>query len=232
MVCYVTVVLDWVQCVDPGPEGTSYHGLMKFEQTQAAEILGPFFVENALSDIPVFGPRKANVGAITDDALQKGVPVDDTLVDEVASGVPLPDSFRVATTVAEKLTALRRHIWGIKLPNLAEQGNIQQVSDPMMLLKLQDDASEEPSRQSSRFLHDCLLNTTMETAGFQKVAQSVLDNVMLLRAKEKYLFDCRVNRAVVDDDPWLKGVWGWVEGAVLVLTFYSAALQTLTKPRR
>lgn len=205
---------------------------MKFEQNQAAETLGHFFVEHALSDIPIFGSDKANVDTITDDAMQNGAPEDDILVDGMANAVSLPETFTAATTVAEKLKALRCYKWEITRPNFAEQDNIQQVYDPMMLLKLQDDDPDEPSKQSSRSLHDCLLKTTMETTGFPKAAQAVLDNVMLLRAKERYLFDCRVNQAVVDDDPWLKGVWGWMEGIVLALTLYSAVLQTLIQFRR
>lgn len=194
-------------------EGTSYHNLMKFEPGQATETLGPFFVEHALSDIPVFGPGKADVGAIADEATQSDAPEDELLVDQTASTVPLPEAFTRADTVAEKLKALRQYIWSSTHPEAVEKLTSQQISGHMELLSLQD-SPEDPSKQSSRSLHETLLKSTMETAGFPKAAQAVLDHIMLLRAKEKYLLDCQVNRAVVDDDPWLKGVWGWIAGTV------------------
>lgn len=208
---------------------------MKFEPSQATETLGPFFVEHALSDIPVFGPDKADVGAITDEAMQGDAPEDELLVDQIASAAPLPEAFTTANTVAEKLKALRQYIWSSTNPSVLEKLTSQQISDPMTLLRLQD-CPEDPSKQSSRSLHEALLNSTLETSGFPKAAHAVLDHTMLLRAREKYLFDCRANRAVVDDDPWLRGVWGWIEGmdAVFSCTFCNLPLtdrlQMLKKP--
>lgn len=203
---------------------------MKFEPSQAAETLGPLFVEHALSDIPVFGPDKADVGVITDEATQCDAPEDKLLVDLTASTVPLPEAFTRADTVADKLKALRQYIWSSTHPKILEKLTSQQISDPMTLLRLRDSPEDAP-RQSSRSLHAALLNSTMETAGFPEVAQVVLDHTMLLRAREKYLFDCRVNRAVVDDDPWLKGVWGWIEGTYTIIFANFASSHSLTRSR-
>lgn len=185
---------------------------MSFEPAQTAETLGPFFQENALSEIPIFGPDKADVGAIADAALQTYPPEDDILIDQAASNVPLPESFIKATTIAEKLKALRAYIWGISYPDVAAKDDLQRTFDQMMLINNREDGREGSSKPSNHALHEGLLKSTMETSGVPKAAQAVLDHVMLLRAKEKYLFDCRVNRAVVSDDPWLKSVWGWIEG--------------------
>ncbi len=35
---------------------------------------------------------------------------------------------------------------------------------------------------------------------------------MLLRAKEKYLFDFALNQTIAADDPWLRDTWAWVAG--------------------
>lgn len=178
---------------------------MKFDTSQTIETLGPFFVENALSDIPIFGPEKADVGAIAEEALKTYAPEDDLLVDESASTMPLPESFVGAKTVAESLQALRAYIQDIAPSRESDPGIIP--------LRKMSSISLDPSPGSSnRSLHENLLKSTTELTGFPKAAQVVLDHVMLLRAKEKYLFDCRVNRAVVADDPWLKGVWGWIGG--------------------
>lgn len=189
---------------------------MKFEPGQTAETLGPFFRENALSEIPIFGPDKADVGAIADTAMETYSPEGDLLVDEAASDVPLPEAFTKATTIAEKLKALRAYTWGISYPDVVGKDESHRIFDQMMLIKIREDWREGPSKPSNHALHEGLLKSTMEIAGFPKAAQAVLDHVMLLRAKEKYLFDCRVNRAVVADDPWLKSVWGWIEGNLAV----------------
>lgn len=184
---------------------------MKFDTIQTIDTLGPFFVENALSDIPIFGPEKADVGAIAEEALRAYAPEDDLLLDETASTVPLPEAFVAAKTVAEKLQALRAYIQGIA-------GSKDSDSDTA-LTKLRGISLDPSPGSSNRALHESLLRSTVELTGFPKAAQVILDHVMLLRAKEKYLFDCRVNRAVVADDPWLKGVWGWVGGKVACAIF-------------
>lgn len=177
---------------------------MKFDTSQTIETLGPFFVENALSDIPIFGPEKADVGAIAEEALKTYAPQDDLLVDEAASTLPLPESFVGAKSVAEKLQALRAYIQDVAASKEPDLGT--------PLRKLSSISLDPSPGSSNRSLHENLLKSTTELTGFPKAAQVVLDHVMLLRAKEKYLFDCRVNRAVVADDPWLKGVWGWIGG--------------------
>lgn len=187
---------------------------MKFEPGQTTETLGPFLQETALSEIPIFGPEKANVGAIADAAMQTYPPEGDLLIDEAASDVPLPGSFTKATTIAEKLKALRAYTWGISSPDVIGKDDFPRIFDQMMLTRFREDWRDGGEKPSNHALHEGLLKSTMEVAGFPKAAQAVLDHVMLLRAKEKYLFDCRVNRVVVADDPWLKSVWGWIEGKV------------------
>lgn len=174
-----------------------------------SETLGPIFTEQALSEIPIFGPEKADIGAIAEKALEAYSPGDDLLFDTAASEVPLPLAFTKAATVAEKLQALRAYIQEVRRANSSDQDGQQGQREHVE--KLSEMSLESASSRSNRSLHESLLGTTMDTAGFPKDAQIVLDHVMLLRAKEKYLFDCRVNRAVVADDPWLKGIWGWIE---------------------
>lgn len=186
---------------------------MQFETNQTKETMGPFIVENALSDIPIFGPDSADIDAIAETTLEEYDPEGELLVDELASSTDLPESFAVARTLAEKIKALRKYIWGINRPDIDED-DFEKTDHPTMLSRLQADGPQETSQHSSRSLHEALIKSTMETAGFPKPAQVILDHIMLLRAQERYLFDCRVNRAVVDDDPWLKSVWGWIGGNV------------------
>lgn len=184
--------------------------MMKFEPGQTSEILGPVFIENALSEIPIYGPDKVDADAIAGKALEAYLPEDDLLHDSAAIDAPLPVAFNQAITVAEKLRALRAYNQEVTRANLFDKDGHQRLDDNVE--NLTGISLESSSSRSSRSLHDSLLASTLETAGFPQGAQVVLDHVMLLRAREKYLFDCRVNRAVVADDPWLKGVWGWIEG--------------------
>lgn len=196
-----------------GVESGAYHGLLHLEPRQTKETMGPFIAENALSDIPIFGPGKADVDAIAESTVEESNPAGQLLVDELASSTVLPESFATARSLAERLKALRRYIWGINHPHIDED-EFDQTDHPTMLSRLQADGSQETSQHSSRSLHEALIKSTMETAGFPKPAQVILDHIMLFRAQEKYLFDCRVNCAVVDDDPWLKSVWGWIGGNI------------------
>ncbi|KAF3769858.1 hypothetical protein M406DRAFT_246127 [Cryphonectria parasitica EP155] len=193
-------------------DGDSYHNILSLESNQAKDTLGPFVLENFLSNLPIFGPDRASVAAMADRARGDFTADHGRLEDEMASSVPLPETFTSASTISEKLKALRGYKWGITNPDLAEKEDLT-LYGPMTLIKLQEGLPEESSNVASRSLHESLLRSTMETAGFPRAAQLVLDHTMLSRAKEKYLFDCRVNRTVVDDDPWLKDVWGWIEDA-------------------
>lgn len=185
--------------------------MMKFEPGQTSEILGPVFIENALSEIPIFGPDKADAGAIARKALETYLPEDELLLDTEASDAPLPVAFTQATNVADKLRALRAYSHEVARADSLDKDGHQGLDDEVE--QLTGVSLKSSSSSSSRALHERLLGSTMETAGFPRGAQVVLDHVMLLRAREKYLFDSRANRTVVADDPWLKGVWAWIEGA-------------------
>jgi hypothetical protein len=184
---------------------------MHFEPAQTKETLGPFVLENALANVPIFGPERDRFAAMVDASVEAHTEEQELLVDATASMVPLPASFAQAVTLAEKLKILRQYIWGITFPDLDED-DFDKDHPFTMLARFGAGGSEEVATQSSRSLHEALLRSTMETAGFPNHALVVLDHIMLLRAKENYLLDCRTNRNIVDDDPWLKTVWGWIEG--------------------
>lgn len=186
---------------------------MQFEPAQTKDTLGPFVSENALSNVPIFGPDRDWIAAMVDATVEAHAAEQELLVDEAASPVPLPESFAQAITLAEKLQILRKYIWGITHPDLDED-DFEKDDHITMLAKLEAGESEEVATQSSRSLHEALLRSTMETAGFPKPALVVLDHIMLIRANENYLLDCHTNRNIVDDDPWLKTVWGWIEGTL------------------
>jgi len=183
---------------------------MEFEPSQADDILGPLTVENMLSDIPVFGPDRADVDEIVERSQQGSTGREEIVVDLLAKG-ELPASFSDSSTIASKLRALRqlaREQQREEAPKGAKGNNSTDVlSRDVAAMGL---AARGP--QTNQELHDALLESTLKMKGLPMEAHKVLDHVMLLRAKEKYLFDCEVNRKVVADDPWLRDVWAWIAG--------------------
>ncbi|PTD10678.1 SEH-associated protein 4 [Fusarium culmorum] len=194
-----------------GLEGGPYHDIMQFEPSQAPDILGPLLIEEALSDVPLFGSDSASIRADTGAALKANSMSSVVIEDIGATSRPLPEAFHKASDVAPKIRALRAFVRdefqapkGIK-PRAGDTKIVQSETSELSL------ASD--SLGSCREMHDALLTSLAEAEGLPREAQSVLDHAMLLRAKEKYLFDAVANRDIVADDPWVKYIWDWVASA-------------------
>ncbi|KAF5019366.1 hypothetical protein F66182_8634 [Fusarium sp. NRRL 66182] len=195
-------------------EGAPYHSIMQFEPSQAPDILGPLLIEEALSDVPLFGLDSATLRANTEAVLKANNMSSVTIEDVAATTSPLPEAFHDASTVAPRIRALRAFVRdefqapissnGIK-PRAGDTKIVQSETSKMSL------ASD--SLGSCREIHDALLASLAEAEGLPRDAQNVLDHAMLLRAKEKYLFDAVANRDIVADDPWVKYVWDWIATA-------------------
>lgn len=176
--------------------------LMNFEPSQAADMLGPVLVERALDDAPLFGPDQADLNSIVEKATNS--PITSGLVQDLdAEDRPLPEALRNGSTTAEKLRALRVHVKEGKSAGKSVD-NVAEATEDLSLSATGPPTSSE--------LHEELLSTLIEAEGLPREARAVIDNAMLLRAKEKYLFDPAKNRDIVDDDPWLRYLWGWIGG--------------------
>lgn len=177
---------------------------MEFEPSQAPSILGPLFTEGLLSDVPLFGPEKADVHALVKEALHLSTQYGDLIVDEAATNIPAQLDLSGALTVADKIKALRQYQqdYLLRPKNLGGENNGKNDSTKQ--------GNGEPLEQRER--HETFLSDKMESLGLPSEGHAVLDHVMLLRAKEKYLFSTETNQKVVADDPWLQNVWGWVAG--------------------
>lgn len=166
-------------------DGTDYQELMNFESPHALDIFGPFLTEQALSDIPLFGPQKANVKSLVEQSLTN-VPPDGRLVTEESKSSPSL-LFEDASPIADKLKALRL---------ASKQGKEQ--PDEALLSQLEQ--------------HEKLLTETRDMSGLSGKERFALDHTMLLRAQEGYRFDFVKNQKIVADDPWLMDVWAWAAG--------------------
>ncbi|PKS06810.1 hypothetical protein jhhlp_006885 [Lomentospora prolificans] len=187
-------------------DGGPYMDLMRFEPSQAPDILGPLLVDQALSDVPIFGENRVDLASVVEEATNSQVSESGLVGDLDASEDALPESFTNASTTAEKLRALRAYIKD--RTKSASKTPVEGLADAAAELSLS--ATGPPT---NRELHDELLTTLLEAKGLPSKARAVLDHIMLLRAKEKYLFNTTINRAVVDDDPWIRYLWLWISDA-------------------
>ncbi|RYP36828.1 hypothetical protein DL767_003218 [Monosporascus sp. MG133] len=144
----------------------------------------------------------------------RGLADHDIVVDEDASYIQPDELFTAASTTAEKLRGIRRFLKDNPQEGFSSSQNQQaSSSDDELNESLVGLSITSVGQLSNRQLHEKLLALTQGARGLPKEAQAVLDHVMLLRAKENYLFDCASNREIVADDPWLQDLWDWIAGA-------------------
>ncbi|KAH7023507.1 hypothetical protein EDB80DRAFT_697781 [Ilyonectria destructans] len=195
-------------------DGAPYHSMMKFEPSQASGMLGPLLIEQSLAEVALFGPESAKIRADVETTLKSNTLSSITIDDIAATATPLPEEFRSAPVVGAKVRALRAFARDEFTPSASVNGVKPRVGDTKMV---QPETSKltlaSDSLGSCREIHDALLTSLAEADGLPREAQCVLDHTMLLRAKEKYLFDAVANRDIVADDPWVKYVWDWIASA-------------------
>ncbi|RYP63615.1 hypothetical protein DL770_009348 [Monosporascus sp. CRB-9-2] len=188
------------------PWQTPYRGL--------AEMMSSVLIDDALADVPLFGSQKKAIMPIIQNILHSHPPDHDIVVDEDASNIQSNELFTAASTTAEKLRGIRRFLKDNRQESFSSSQNRQASSnDDELNESLMGLSITSFGQLSNRQLHEKLLALTQATRGLPKDAQAVLDHVMLLRAKENYLFDCASNREIVADDPWLQDLWDWIAGA-------------------
>ncbi|KAI1202695.1 hypothetical protein F5X97DRAFT_286956 [Nemania serpens] len=175
-------------------EDTGYHGLMQFDNTQYLEMMGSVLVDDAIKDIPLFGEEKKSAEIIASQVVDLDPPKEDSDLDLAKNGYLL-ESLAGKSTTAEKIIALRKHV----------QNTTQH--------KEKSSGSGGTGSVSNQQAHENLLTTTLNTQGLPRKAQVILDHAMLLRSKEKYLFDYLANINITSDDPWLQDLWHWVASA-------------------
>lgn len=187
--------------------------MMRFEPPQVSRMLAPLLVEEALSDIPIFGPDKADIAATIEAALKPASA--SSMRAEITNvlDAPLPDAFYNETTIAEKLRSIR----GFVREQLEQSDKMNAMQSQLGDLSVLRDGQDEMALASDgtgscREIHEALLSTMTEAAGLPRKALNIAHHAMLLRAKERYLFDAETNRNVVSDDPWTRFVWDWIGG--------------------
>ncbi|KAG5922788.1 hypothetical protein E4U42_005266 [Claviceps africana] len=206
-------------------ENAPYHDIMQFEPTEEPEILGPLLTEKTLAAMPIFGPDKAHILDRLDDMLQdiEPAPINVQHVDETSRSL-LP-TLRDASTISRKLLAIRAYIKNEQAHRQAEEGQApqkaqkaqkaQEASSGRFHNRAHEISLAPNSLGSCREFHEARLATLATAKGLSREAQSLIDHSMLLRAKEKYLFDATTNRSILSDDPWRRFLWDWIADAEL-----------------
>jgi len=186
---------------------------MQFEPSQTVEMLGTFLAEQTLSEVPIFGPDSSNVEERLVAALRNS-PVTSTKAEQLNKiTTPLPEAFNQATSVAQKLRILRAYVrQESESAHHAEDGTSRNGDTNHLGNGPNEISLASNSLGSCREIHEGLLTTLVAAKGLPRQALCVVDHIMPLRAKEKYLFDAAENRSVIGDDPWKRFIWDWIAG--------------------
>lgn len=170
----------------PWADGADYYSdPIRLESSHAQEVFAPLLTEQALHDVPLFGPNKADVKALVAKAWSDAA--DGRLLTDESRDIAPSPSFEEASSIADKLNALR--LASRQRRNAPEEALVSQLER-----------------------HENLLSELREMEGLSSKERYVADHVMLLRAQEGYRFDFVKNQQIVADDPWLRDVWVWVAG--------------------
>lgn len=150
--------------------------------------------------MPIFGSGSGDVDKVVERSLHGHSLANDLRTARTVNPKVPPGAVQ-GKKIGEKLRALRELL--IKDGGPGQDG----IADAMAKTSLSDSGPA-----SCRELHENLLSILPRAKDLPPDAQSDIDNAMLLRAKERYLFDSSVNRSVVSDDLWLKYIWDWIAG--------------------
>ncbi|KAE8451231.1 hypothetical protein EG329_004395 [Mollisiaceae sp. DMI_Dod_QoI] len=184
-----------------------YLTLLNFSDPKERErMLGPLYATAAKTDVPVFGADGYN-SSTTKQALNNAIKKalesgKDPVVDLIAP-VDITDH----------------------RPDVAVSP-VEPMEDSFSQLRMDKSVDRKPPQKnetvpdlrvskavSSRELHDKSHYSTIACLPADKATHDKLDHVMLQRAVDGYLFDCKINRAIVTGDPWLQDVWEWIARA-------------------
>jgi len=182
-------------------------------ETQKAAPTWTFLAEQTLSEVPIFGPDSSNVEERLVAALRNS-PVTSTKAEQLNKiTTPLPEAFNQATSVAQKLRILRAYVrQESESAHHAEDGTSRNGDTNHLGNGPNEISLASNSLGSCREIHEGLLTTLVAAKGLPRQALCVVDHIMPLRAKEKYLFDAAENRSVIGDDPWKRFIWDWIAG--------------------
>lgn len=164
------------------------------------KVLGPLYATAAKAELPIFGPNKftsKNAQELLNWTLQQDLQLDDDPVVNLLT-IKKRKMGQLPSNISQPGGSLSEDLDKVQLETQGEDGEVK--------LKTSKKIS------SNRELHDKAHYTTRLDPTSAESKAELLDHAMLQRAIDGYLFNCKVNKAIVKDDMWLQGVWEWIEG--------------------
>jgi len=160
------------------------------------KVLGPLFATEAKAAIPLFGPdglASKSTKSIVDAAVKKALESTAKAIIDLAA----PDDSTTSNAAADTLSVQTERF------NFSKNGKDKIV--------ITDALATAPSLLSSQELHDRSHYSASSPASTPS-KHNLTVNTMIKRAKEGYLLNPTLNKAIVQEDPWLRDVWDWIEG--------------------
>ena len=158
--------------------------------------MGPLFATEAKAALPLFGPERLaskSTTPIVNAAVKKALESTANAVIDLAAS----DNSTKSNVAADTLSSQTERA------NFSKNGkdNIDGI----------DTFATAPSLLSSQELHD-RSHYSSSTPASTPSKYNLMVNTMIRRAKEGYLLNSTLNKAIVQEDPWLHDVWEWIEG--------------------
>ena len=176
--------------------------LLKFKDPIEQEAtVGPLFAAAAKANAPVFGPddfSSAEAIRKLTTTIKKAVhSKENPVIDLLAPADPAMPQSSEDKSLGEMLSKL----------------SIQSKTDKDRPGNIESSGTFSSRKfYSSRELHDQSHYSTRGLAPETKSKGELIDSIMLRRALDGYLFDCKKNWELVAGDKWLQGVWEWISG--------------------
>lgn len=163
------------------------------------KILGPLYATAAKAELPFFGDDRftsRNALQLLNMTVQQNLQSEDD---------PVIDLFTTKKPTRSQSPS-----------NISRSGGW--LSEDLDRMKVETQGKHREGKLTTskeisthRESHDKAHYTTRVDSTSKSKAE-LLDHVMLRRAIGGYLFDCKLNKDIVEDDMWLRGVWEWIEG--------------------
>lgn len=191
--------------------GEPYLSLMYFDDVLEREkILGPLHATAVKASAPIFGPERFITKSVVDSLNYEVQMALDSSKDPVVDllAPPAPPEPPVISAIAHGSSAAEREANEWLCTPLAPK-EVKQLQKPEIESSKSTNAKPLLSRRE-RF--DQEHYTVISLAPTSKSARDQLDNFMLRRVIDDYLFDPGLNQKAVADDSRLQDVWKWIAG--------------------
>lgn len=175
--------------------------MINFEDApEKVKVRGPLFATAAKLNVPVFGPRRFQSSGsqiLLNNAIKKSLrSLEHPTVDLLVS---------TCFQVSQSQTSRDARILTSQLIGKENSGNAK------------TDVSTSSKISHRREVHAKFHYSMLSLSLSVNPRSELFDHVMLRRAVNGYLFDCKINKTVATDDQWLQNLWEWIQGNIFTV---------------